>query len=514
MPLRVLIADDDPDYATLFARRVRTAIDALEGEETQVETFGSGEALLAAVDAGVDPALVFLDVSMPGRDGLEVLRRLKRARPGLPVVMVSAQTTIRVALDAIELGAHDYLTKAQDDMVKAPLVVRQVADRRRTAARLEALRRRVTLPPDGPQLIGSSEAMVEVYRTIEKATRGDLAVTILGESGTGKELVAEAIHHSSARAAAPFVVVNSAAIPRDLMESEFFGHEKGAFTGALTRRRGVFELADGGTLFLDEIGDLAPDLQAKLLRVLQDGSLRRVGGYQTLRVDVRVIAATHRDLEQMVTDGAFREDLFYRLCQSPVALPPMRERGADILLLAEHFLRAFAEQHPDVTGRTFSPATRRTLLTYRWPGNVRELKSTVERAALLTDDPVIEPSDLMLQEEPVQLHAAPPKLNVEAEHSVQRATAAIPVEPRPSAAALLRDGTTVDELPTMEEVQRTAFLHAHDVCEGVVEDIVQALDVSRSSVYRMLKRYDLMGGRTWGGPRPNSGPRRRGKHDT
>ena len=470
MPLRVLIADDDPDYATLFARRVRTAIDALEGEETQVETFGSGEALLAAVDAGVDPALVFLDVSMPGRDGLEVLRRLKRARPGLPVVMVSAQTTIRVALDAIELY--------------------------------------------GPHLIGSSEAMVDVYRTIEKATRGDLAVTILGESGTGKELVAEAIHHSSARAAAPFVVVNSAAIPRDLMESEFFGHEKGAFTGALTRRRGVFELADGGTLFLDEIGDLAPDLQAKLLRVLQDGSLRRVGGYQTLRVDVRVIAATHRDLEQMVNDGAFREDLFYRLCQSPVALPPMRERGADILLLAEHFLRAFAEQHPDVTGRTFSPATRRTLLTYRWPGNVRELKSTVERAALLTDDPVIEPSDLMLQEEPVQLHAAPPKLNVEAEHSVQRATAAIPVEPRPSAAALLRDGTTVDELPTMEEVQRTAFLHAHDVCEGVVEDIVQALDVSRSSVYRMLKRYDLMGGRTWGGPRPNSGPRRRGKHDT
>ncbi|MEL6611635.1 MAG: response regulator, partial [Bacteroidota bacterium] len=205
MPLRVLIADDDPDYATLFARRVRTAIDALEGEETQVETFGSGEALLAAVDAGVDPALVFLDVSMPGLDGLEVLRRLKLARPGLPVVMVSAQTTIRVALDAIELGAHDYLTKAQDDMVKAPLVVRQVADRRRTAARLEALRRRVTLPPDGPQLIGSSEAMVEVYRTIEKATRGDLAVTILGESGTGKELVAEAIHHSSTRAAAPFV---------------------------------------------------------------------------------------------------------------------------------------------------------------------------------------------------------------------------------------------------------------------------------------------------------------------
>ncbi|MEM6784833.1 MAG: sigma-54 dependent transcriptional regulator [Bacteroidota bacterium] len=509
MLFRVLLADDDPDYTTLFARKVRSAVEAVGGAEAQVEAYPSGEALLAAVDAGVDPALIFLDVSMPGLDGLEVLRRLKLARPALPVVMVSAQTTIRVALDAIELGAHDYLTKAQDDLVKAPVLVQQVADRRRAAARMEALRRRVTLPPDGPQLIGASEAMVEVYRTIEKATRGDLAVTILGESGTGKELVAEAIHHNSARASAPFVVVNSAAIPRELMESEFFGHEKGSFTGALTRRRGVFELADGGTLFLDEIGDLAPDLQAKLLRVLQDGTLRRVGGYQTLRVDVRVIAATHRNLEQMVKDGAFREDLFYRLCQFPVLLPPLRDREADILLLAEHFLRAFAEQHPEVTGRTFSPATRRTLLTYRWSGNVRELKSTVERAALLTDLPIIEPPDLMLQDEPVQVAAAVPKPDPAAEHAVQRATATVPTEPRPSAATLLRDGDTKDDLPTLEEVQRAAFLHAHDVCQGVVEDIAQVLDVSRSSVYRMLKRYDLMGGRTWGGPRPNSGPRRR-----
>ncbi|MEM9997741.1 MAG: sigma-54 dependent transcriptional regulator [Bacteroidota bacterium] len=507
MSFRLLVADDDADYAALFSRKLLSASRAAGIDDPRIDVYPSGDALLRGLDDGADPVLVFLDVSMPGLNGLEVLRRLRAARPGLAVVMVSAQTTIRVALDAIELGATDYLTKAQDDMVKAPVLVRQAAERRRITTQLDALRRRVALPPEGPQLIGESEAMVEVYRTIEKATRGDLAVTILGESGTGKELVAEAIHHNSSRARAPFVVVNSAAIPRDLMESEFFGHEKGAFTGALTRRRGVFEVADGGTLFLDEIGDLAPDLQAKLLRVLQDGTLRRVGGYQTLSVDVRVIAATHRDLEAMVQAGQFREDLFYRLCQFPVPLPPLRERGADILLLADHFLADFLRRHPDTPERALSPTTRRTLLTYAWPGNVRELKSAVERAVLLAEGDQIEPGDLMLQDEPVRGAPVRSHVGTSTAHAVQRATADVPDEPRPPAHVLLARGVSKETLPTLEEVQRAAFVHAHDVCGGVVEDLVDALDVSRSSVYRLLKKYDLMGGRTWGGPRPGSGPR-------
>ena len=464
-PLRILIVDDDADFARLMAMRLRRSLGA---DAVDVETAASGEALVERLDAGERPDLVVLDVVMPGMGGPAALRQAIARVPDLHVVMASAQAAVRVAVDTLADGARDYLVKGDNALDRLTAVVRQAAERRALRGEIAALRERLGDAPTS-EILGESEPVRRMLALVAKAVRGDLPVLVTGESGAGKELVARAVHDGSARARArpnhpsggAFVVLNCAAIPRELMESELFGHEKGAFTGAVAQHDGVFAQADGGTLFLDEIGELAPDLQAKLLRVLQDGQVRRVGGAETRAVDVRVVSATHRDIPAMVADGAFRQDLYYRLAGFPIAVPPLRARGTDALLLADHFLRATVARHPDLEARFLSPAARRTILAAAWPGNVRELKTAVERGALVAEGVAIAPADLMLPD--AQRTAA------------ERATAA----------------TSPDEIVPMEALKRAALEHAWAVCGGDAQRTADALGITRSTVYRLVKAYGL-----------------------
>lgn len=452
---RIALIDDDSDYAQVLRFRLKKV------RAATIQHYESGERALAAFLDDGPPDLVFLDLVMPGLGGMETLRQLRDRYPSLDVVMVSAQSTIRIALDAIRLGARDYLTKGHDDLVKVVPVAESVLEQVALKKEVEGLRMQRGGDAVG-KMIGESKALGQTIHLIQRALRGDLAVAVSGESGTGKELVAEAIHAGSARADGPFVIVNCAAIPSELMESEFFGHEKGAFTGATGQRKGVFEQANGGTLFLDEIGELEPSLQAKLLRTLQDGRLRRVGGSKVLDVDVRVISATNRDIQKMVKDGSFREDLYYRLFQFPIVLPPLRDRGNDVLLLAEHFLREFLLRHPELAPKKLSTEARRLLLEQHWPGNVRQLKTTVERAALLVDGERIEPGGLQHEGSSTQFQGR-------------------------------REGAHENEtgVVSMEEAKARALEVAYRECAGNIERTAFVLGVTRSTVYRLLKKYGL-----------------------
>ncbi|MEM1094858.1 MAG: sigma-54 dependent transcriptional regulator [Bacteroidota bacterium] len=476
MALSVFLVDDDPDYLALlryqFARRT----------EADVHLFHSGEAALKQVDK-LSPDLVLLDVVMPGIGGLETLRRLRATHPDLPVVMVSAQSVVSVALEALELGAYDYITKGHDDTAKLQTLIVQIAERIALSEEVASLRDQLPGAQGLSNLVGESKAMRQVLATVRKTLRGDLTVAILGESGTGKELIAEAIHYNSKRRHQAFVIVNCAAIPSELMESEFFGHEKGSFTGAYSRKLGKFEQAHHGTIFLDEIGELSLSLQAKLLRVLQNQQLQRVGGSDTITVNVRVLCATNRDIMAMVREGSFREDLYYRLFQFPVQLPPLRERDQDPLLLADHFRRLFLERHPDVESRPFATITRRALLKYQWPGNVRELKNAVERALLIADGDEIMPADLMLGNPFSAPFEAPPAAAI---------TTAEPAGPAHPKRVITRAQTPDDVLP-MEEVKRIALEHAYALCKGNIEQTSQRLGITRSTVYRLLKRHNIRG---------------------
>lgn len=457
IPLRIALIDDDADYAQVLTYRLQKA----SGRE--IRHFESGEAALASFMADYKPDLIFLDLVMPGLGGMETLKQLRDRHPTIPVVMVSAQSMVRVALDAIALGAYDYLTKGQDDLVKVDPIAVQIEEQLALRREVEVLRERGGAKRFSA-MIGESQPMARVFHLVDRAVKADLAVAITGKSGTGKELVAEAIHAGSPRSSGPFVVVNCAAIPNELMESEFFGHEKGAFTGAHARRAGVFEQADGGTLFLDEIGEFDRGLQAKLLRTLQDGRFKRVGGTEMLEADVRIISATNRSIKSMVANGGFREDLYYRLFQFPIQLPQLRDRGNDILLLTDHFLREFLRRHNELAPKRLSTEARRSLLQFDWPGNVRELRTTIERAALLADGGVIEQRDLYAEE---------PSRGVE------------------SPLRAIDDAATEETVLSMEEAKRRALAHAYGLCEGNVDRTATRLGITRSTVYRLLKKYGL-----------------------
>jgi two-component system nitrogen regulation response regulator NtrX len=325
---------------------------------------------------------VFSDVVMPGKDGLALLAELRELGITLPVIMMSGQATVDMAVRATRLGAADFLEKP----ISADKLV-LTADNALKVVRLEEENRQLRRRVGRHELIWKSAAMQRVMAQVDRVAASESRVCILGETGTGKELVARAIHDRSARRERPFVTVNCAAVPSDLIESELFGHEKGAFTGAAARHLGKFEQAHGGTLFLDEIGDMPAAMQAKLLRLLQEGELERVGGERPIVVNTRVIAATHRDLETLVRKGAFREDLFHRVFVFPLAVPSLRERIDDVPVLAEHFARVVAEQN-SWRVRGFAPDAIGELVRYGWPGNVRELRNVVERLLLLTDGEV------------------------------------------------------------------------------------------------------------------------------
>lgn len=364
----VLVADDDRSIRTVLTQ-------ALGRSGYQVRTTGNASTLWRWVEDG-EGDLVITDVVMPDENGLDLIPRIKRVRPELRVIVMSAQSTLITAVKATQRGAFEYLPKPFDLKELLAVVGRALAAPPPVQAAPEARDAEERLP-----LIGRSMAMQEIYRAIARLTTADLTVMVNGESGTGKELVARALHDYGRRRGGPFVAINMAAIPRELIESELFGHERGAFTGATNRNLGRFEQAAGGTLFLDEIGDMPPEAQTRLLRVLQEGEFTTVGGRQPIRANVRIVAATHRDLRQAIRAGTFREDLFYRLNVVPIRLPPLRERAEDIAVLARHFLdRA---QESGLPGKTLTEGAIDALRAYRWPGNVRELENLMRRLAAL-----------------------------------------------------------------------------------------------------------------------------------
>jgi len=369
---RILLVDDDESLLRVTEKQLTDA-----GYE--VTTAASGAAALDSFDAGAFD-LVLTDVQMPGMDGLELLAEVKRRDPEAAVVVITAYGTVDTAVEAMKTGAVDFLEKPFRREVLL-LAVEKALRFRSLAAENVRLRLELTDRFSFERIVGGSAGMKEVFRTLGKVARADLSVLVRGESGTGKELVARAIHYEGSRAAGPFVAVNCAAIPETLLESELFGHVKGAFTGADFDRAGRFREADGGTLLLDEIGEMRPDLQASLLRVLQDGELRPVGAAAPERVDVRLIAATNRDLEAALEDGSFRRDLYYRIAVVTMELPPLRERRDDIPLLASHFL----EKKGAASVRMDSEFLR-ALRVYRWPGNVRELENVIDRALVLREE--------------------------------------------------------------------------------------------------------------------------------
>jgi two-component system response regulator AtoC len=504
MKYRIYVVDDDRHYARMLSYRLD------KNDQYDVSVFNSGEDVLKALDD--KPDLVLLDIMMPGIDGVEVLRQMLTRMPDVPVIMVSAQGVIDTAVEAMKLGAYDYITKGQDDLVKLDSIVRNVLEKVSLEREVESLRSEISEKYQIKGMIGESAAMQEVYRKIQKATRGDLMVAVQGESGTGKELVAKAIHYASGRKRGPFVVVNCAAIPRDLMESEFFGHEKGSFTGAHARKIGKFEQADGGTIFLDEIGELDLDLQAKLLRALQEGELTRVGGSETIDFDARVICATNRDIVRMIRDGKFREDLYYRLFQFPIPLPPLRERDADVLLLSNTFFRDFIAKHPDFKGKKISTQARRAIENYTWPGNVRELKSAIERAILLSDEAEISAADLMIADNnTISPWADRLTLAEAAETSFARTasqpSAAVSSQPAPPSGSTPQSGNDADpddeefDIPlgdgdggivALEVLKNRAVERAFRLCDRNVDRAAVELGIGRATMYRLLKKYELM----------------------
>ncbi len=369
----LLVVDDEPNILTTVRR-------ALEIEGYAVEVAGGAALGLAKLDE-IEADLVLLDVMMPGMGGLDVLPKIRAAHPEITVVMMSGNATIETAVQATKLGAHDFIEKPLS-ADKLLLTVGNALSFARLARENARLRARAKAEF---AMIGGSGPMRAIFDKIGKTAPSTGRVLITGENGTGKELVARAIHDHSKRADGPFIKLNCAAIPAELIESELFGHEKGAFTGASQQRRGKFELADGGTLFLDEVGDMNPSAQAKVLRVLQEGELERVGGAETIKVDVRVIAATNKKLADEIAAGRFREDLFYRLNVVPIELPPLRARREDLPPLVEHFVEVVCAANDRRTKRV-APGAMTLLMQHEWPGNVRELKNVVERLAILTGD--------------------------------------------------------------------------------------------------------------------------------
>lgn len=358
----IWVIDDDYGIRWVLQR-------ALSQEGMQVTSFENGTTIETELEANTPDAII-TDIRMPGIDGLELLQRIRERHPNLPVIVMTAHSDLDSAVSAYEGGAFEYLPKPFDVDEAVALVERAVEHARQSTASESAL-----APQESTEIIGEAPAMQEVFRAIGRLTRSNITVLINGESGTGKELVAAALHRHSPRADKPFIALNMAAIPRDLFESELFGHERGAFTGAQGSRQGRFEQADGGTLFLDEIGDMPAELQTRLLRVIAEGEFFRVGGHTSIKVDVRIIAATHQDLEQRVREGHFREDLFHRLNVIRIHIPSLRDRREDIPRLAQHFL-ARAAKELDVEAKLLRPEVDRYLSQIDWPGNVRQLENT------------------------------------------------------------------------------------------------------------------------------------------
>jgi len=381
---KLLVVDDDSSH--------RAMLEAVLGEEGYAVTSAAGGDEALAVLEEESCALVLLDIRMAGKGGLEVLEEIRQRLPELPVVMMTAYASVETAVEALKVGARDYLSKPLD-AAELKLTLARVLEHSRLENENRELRVRLKEEFSFGRLVGASAAMANVIETLRRVAPTEATLLILGESGTGKELVANAVHENSPRGRSPFVAVNCAAIPETLLESELFGFEKGAFTGAVGRREGKIASAHGGTLFLDEVAEMAAPLQAKMLRFLQEHEIQPLGSNSARVVDVRILAATNRDLVEEVREGRFREDLYYRLNVVPVQIPPLRDRKEDIALLAEHFFHTYREKHRGSV-RSISPEALEALVRHSWPGNVRELENAIERAVVLSRGDVLTSQDL------------------------------------------------------------------------------------------------------------------------
>jgi DNA-binding NtrC family response regulator len=457
---------DDEEAARYGMRRALTTFGY------NITEAGSAEAARALLKQ-TEPDLLLLDVNLPGMSGLDFLREIKSANGNGPlVIIVTAHGSERMAVEAVKAGAYDYLSKPfeLDDL---RLVIKNAAETVQLRRENYSLRRRIEVErSQRGALIGNSDAMQKVRATIEKVAETDATVLVRGESGTGKELVARELHErNSARRNASFVAVNCAALPSELIESELFGHEKGAFTGAAARREGKFEQADGGTLFLDEIGDMSSNVQAKLLRALEERRIERLGANESIPVDVRIVSATHRPLEQEITTGNFRADLFYRLRVVTVEIAPLRDRREDIPLLAETFLRMAAERY-ELPQRALNQAALRRLVEYNWPGNVRELKNTIDRAVIMADGDEVTPKDL-----PDEITAGMSKSGM--------------VDSPDSETDGLRVPFTADFREDRREFERRYITRCLEYTQGNVTRAAEILDMHRQSLQHKLRQLGL-----------------------
>ncbi len=486
---RVLVADDEANI-----RRVLEAILRREGYE--VVTAANGNEALERMNRGVNT--VITDLKMPGLDGMSLLKRLSNDYPDVPVVMITAHGSVENAVEAVKLGAFDYLEK--------PFEQEQIRQLVAKALNTNALSRRDVAPePEGAagrfRLVGQSTAIKQVYAVIDKVADTPSTVLVTGESGTGKELIARALHENSSRQHGPFIKINCAAIPKTLMESELFGYEKGAFTGAVGAKPGRFELAHEGTLFLDEIGEIPVEMQVKLLRVLQESEFERVGGIKTIKVDVRVVAATNRDLQADLQTGAFREDLFYRLNVVPIQLPPLRERVEDIPALVDHFVGKFNDRLKKKISAV-EPEAVAKLVAYSWPGNIRELENLIERTMLFSEGAMIRltdlPADLPASKADPHKHAVE---KVEARssgsHLAVAAEKTLPPGDEPTLPpASVSHSEGVSSLKEAvraetERVERELIQRALDETGGNVTQAARKLKISRKSLQTKMKELGL-----------------------
>jgi two-component system NtrC family response regulator/two-component system response regulator HydG len=468
---RVVVIDDEVNAAVALETLLREdGYDVARAHDAR-----SGLLLLEKHD----PDVVLTDLRMPGMDGLELLARVKEMRPETMVIVMTAYGTVKTAVKAMKLGAEDYLGKPID-VEELEVVLQKVLERKGLLEEARSLRERLEHKYRLDNLVGESPEMLSVFKTIRQVAPSSASVLLLGESGTGKELFAQALHQNSPRRAKPFVKVACAALPETLLESELFGHEKGSFTGAVYTRAGRFEAADGGTLFLDEIGDISPTVQVKLLRFLEEREFERVGGNRTFKVDVRIVAATHRDLKKKLEEGTFREDLFYRLNVIEIHIPPMRERPGDIPLLAHHFLRKYADANgKEIKG--ISDEVLALLLSHPWPGNVRELENAMERAVVLSDGPLLAPAHFP---------------------TLRRAVAGEAAKPSSGGTSL---GVRIPG-STLADLEREAILRTLEAVGGSTSKAATILDISARKIQYKLKEYQQAGVITRGRPAPERSP--------
>lgn len=447
-PVKIFVVEDDPAYSK-FLKYVLEL-----NPDYEVQFYTSGKDCLANLYK--NPAVITLDYSLPDMPGEKVLNQIRSHDPNINVIIVSAQEKIHTAVELLKLGAYDYISKDHETKERLLNSINNARNRTSLIKEIDHLKKEISEKYEFEKsIIGTSVAIKRIFSLLEKAVQTNISVSITGETGTGKELVAKAIHYNSKRKNKPFVAVNIAAIPRELIESELFGHEKGAFTGAVTRRIGKFEEAEGGSIFLDEIGEMDLNLQAKLLRVLQEREVTRIGGNQVIKLDVRIIAATHKDLAEEVKAGRFREDLYYRLLGLPIHLPPLRERGQDVILIAKSFLDQFAHDN-QMPKFKISQEAQEKLLQYPFPGNIRELKSIIELAAVMAENQEISAQDISFN-------------------------------------STARMESFLYQEMTMQEFMYRIIRHYLNKYENNVLEVARRLDIGKSSLYRYLKEMEELG---------------------